>query len=115
MAMLLRPRKHPRSADEPVSPGDIAESLLAMGLMAWMIASVPFFWFPQAWAIALMTPLARPRDAAAAPLPAALPAAAAVAALPPPRQEPMTAVPPRQATEIVPRQARPRRAPKRQA
>jgi hypothetical protein len=63
--MLLRPRKHPRSADEPVSPAEIAESLFAMGLMAWMIAPVSFLWAPPLWVISLMSPVERPAPAPA--------------------------------------------------
>ncbi len=109
--MLLRPRKHPRSADEPVSPADIAESLLAMGMMAWIIAPAPFLWAPPIWVLALMSPVERSTKAAASSPTRAQIAPPAreervVAALAPPRPEPPVATPVQASPPAMPRAAR---------
>jgi hypothetical protein len=109
--MLLRPRKHPRSADEPISPAEIAESLFAMGLMAWIIAPAAFLWAPPMWALALMTPPQRPRAGAGAPADA-VPAAPVPPAIAPPKPEPIVAVPPPAAPAARPRPVRPVRPPR---
>jgi hypothetical protein len=110
--MLLRPRKHPRSADEPASPAEIAETLFAMGTMAWMIAPIPFLWGPPLWVLSLMSPVERPATVKVAAPVRAEPAAAAIAHQPePPIAAPLQASPP-----VLPRTVRaprPRARPRR--
>jgi hypothetical protein len=101
--MLLRPRKHPHSADEPVSPVDVAESLFAMGIMAWMIAPSPFLWAPSLWVMALMTPVERPTKAKLAAPVREERVAAAIAQKPP---EPPIATPLQASPPALPRMAR---------
>jgi hypothetical protein len=114
--MLLRPRKHPHLADDPVSPADIAESLLAMGIMAWMIAPTPFLWAPPLWTLALMAPVGRPADPKAAPPAREERASPAVAQQPPLEPLPAVAAPVQAPPQPLPRAARtprPRQRPRR--
>jgi len=96
--MLLRPRKHPRPAEEPVSPAEIAESLLAMGMMAWFVVPASFLWAPPLWVLGLMTPVERPAKAKVAePVrPERVIAAQAEAPPAPPLATPVQAAPPAQ-------------------
>ena len=111
--MLLQPRKHPRSADEPVSPADIAESLFAMGLMAWMIAPASFLWATPWWVLGLLTPVERPATAKTAAPVRTDHVTAALARQPPepPIATPLQASPPGlpRAARIPPPRPRPRR------
>jgi hypothetical protein len=105
--MWLHPRKHPHSADEPVSPAEIAETLYAIGLTAWMMAPAPFLWAPPLWVLALMTPVERPPAPQVAAPARAVPVAAAIAQAPP---EPSIATPLQAAAPARPRAVRAPRA-----